>query len=69
MLSTDKITMWTDRKDLELDSFPEIWTDAEAEAPLLWPSDAKSWFFGKDPDAGKDWWQKEKGTAENGMVR
>ena len=36
-------------------------TDAEAEAPVLWPPDAKSWFIGKDPDAGKDWRQEEKG--------
>ena len=36
-------------------------TDAEAEAPVLWPPDANSWFTGKDPDSGKDWRQKEKG--------
>ena len=36
-------------------------TDAEAEAPIIWPSDVKSWFIGKDPDAGKDWKQQEKG--------
>ena len=36
-------------------------TDTEAEAPMLWPHDAKSWLIGKDPDAGKDWRQKEKG--------
>ena len=35
--------------------------DAEAEAPILWPPDVKSWLTGKDPDAGKDWRQKEKG--------
>ena len=35
--------------------------DAEAEAPIFWPSDAKSWFIGKDPDAGKDWWWEERG--------
>ena len=35
-------------------------TDAEAEAPILWPPKGKSWFIGKDPDAGKDWRQKEK---------
>ena len=34
-------------------------TDAEAEAPIIWPSDAKNWFIGKDPDAGKDWRQEE----------
>jgi len=43
-------------------------TDAEAEAPILWPPDAKNWLIGKDPDAGKDWRQKEKGTAEDKMV-
>ena len=44
-------------------------TDAEAEAPVLWLPDAKSWLIGKDPDAGKDWKQKEKGVAEDKMVR
>ena len=39
-------------------------TDAEAEAPILWPPDAKIWLIGKDPDAGKDWRQKEKRAAE-----
>ena len=39
-------------------------TDAEAETPILWPPDAKSWFIWKDPDAGKDWGQEEKGTTE-----
>ena len=43
-------------------------TDAEAEAPVLWPPHAKSWLTGKDPDAGKDWGQEEKGTAEDEMV-
>ena len=43
-------------------------TDAEAEAPILWPPGAKSWPFGKDPDAGKDRRQEEKGTAEEEMV-
>ena len=38
-------------------------TDAEAETPVLWPPDAKSWLIGKDPDAGKDWGQEEKGTT------
>ena len=40
-------------------------TDAEAETPKLWPPDAKSWIIGKDPDAGKDWRQKEKGKTED----
>ena len=43
-------------------------TDAEAEAPILWPSDAKSRLTRKDPDAGKDWRQEEKGTTEEAMV-
>ena len=41
----------------------------DAEAPVLWPPDAKSQLIGKDPDAGKDWRQKEKGTTEDEMVR
>ena len=44
-------------------------SDAEAEAPVLWPLDAKSWLIGKDPDDGKDWRQKEKGMAEDEVVR
>ena len=43
-------------------------TDAEAEAPVLWPPDAKNWLIGKDPDAGKDWRQEEKGVTEDEMV-
>ena len=43
-------------------------TDAEAETPILWPHDAKNWLTGKDPDAGKDWRQEEKGMTEDGMV-
>ena len=43
-------------------------TDAEAEAPVLWPADAKSQLTGKDPDAGIDWGQEEKGTTEDDMV-
>ena len=41
---------------------------ADAEAPILWPPDAKSWLIGKDPDAGKDWGQEEKGMTEDEMV-
>ena len=41
---------------------------AEAEAPILWPPDAKNWLIGKDPDAGKDWRQKEKWAKEDEMV-
>ena len=43
-------------------------TDAEAEAPILWPPDAKSLFIGKDPDSGKDWRLKEKWAAEDKIV-
>ena len=43
-------------------------TDAEVEAPIPWPLDAKNWLIGKDPDAGKDWRQEEKGTTEDEMV-
>ena len=43
-------------------------TDAEAEAPILWPDDARNWLFGKDPGPGKDWKQEEKGTTEDEMV-
>jgi len=43
-------------------------SDAEAEAPVLWPPDAKSWLIREDPDAGKDWRKKEKGMTEDEMV-
>ena len=43
-------------------------TDVEAEAPILWPPDAKNRILGKDPDAGKDWKWEEKGTIEDEMV-
>ena len=43
-------------------------TDAKAETPVLWPSHAKSWLTGKDPDAGRDWGQEEKGTTEDEMA-
>ena len=43
-------------------------TDAKAEAPILWPPDVKNWLIGKDPDAGKDWRQKEKGTTEKEIL-
>ena len=43
-------------------------TDAEAEVPILWPPDANSWLFGKDPDARKDWKQKEKRKKEDEMA-
>ena len=43
-------------------------TDAEAEALILWPPDVKNWLIGKDPDAGRDWGQEEKGMTEDEMV-
>ena len=44
-------------------------TDVEAETPILWPPDEKNWLVRKDPDAGKDWRQEEKGTKEDEMSR
>ena len=44
-------------------------TDADAEAPIIWPPDAKSRLPGKDPDAGRDWGQEGKGTTEDEIVR
>ena len=66
---------WTARR-----SYQSIWKEispeysldglmAEAETPILWPPDAKNWLIWKDPDAGKDWGQEEKGTTEDEMVR
>ena len=43
-------------------------TDVEAESPILWPPDAKSWLIAKDPDAGRDWEQEEKGMTEDAML-
>ena len=43
-------------------------TDVEAETPILWPPDVKSWLIWKDPDTGKDWEQEEKGATEDEMV-
>ena len=43
-------------------------TDDEAETLILWPPDSNSWLIWKDPDAGKDWGQKEKGTTEDEML-
>ena len=43
-------------------------TDAEAEAPICWPPDVMSQLIGKDPDAGKDWGQEEKGMTEDEMI-
>ena len=43
-------------------------TDAEAEAPILWPPDVNNWLIRENPDAVKDWRQEEKGTTEDKMV-
>ena len=43
-------------------------TDVEAETPIIWPPDVKSWLTGKDPEAGKDWRREEKGKTEDEMV-
>ena len=43
-------------------------TNAEAETPIFWPPDAKNWLIWKDSDAGKDWWQEQKGLTEDEMV-
>ena len=43
-------------------------TDAEVETPILWPPHVKSWLIGKDPDAGRDWGQEEKGTTGEEMA-
>ena len=57
---------WTSRRSNQ-SILKEISPDAEAETPILWPPDAKSWLIWKDPDAGKDW-RQEKGTTEDEMV-
>ena len=48
--------------------YSSIFIDVEAETPVLWPPDGKSWLIWKDPDAGKDWRQVEKGVIEDRMV-
>ena len=60
------LVWWLHNKQLSLNS--ELRTDVEAETPILWPPDAKSWLIWKGPDAGKDWGQEEKGTTEDEMV-
>ena len=62
---------WTARRSNQsiLKEFsPGCSLDVEAETPILWPPDAKNWLIGKDPDAGKDWGQEEKGMTEDEMV-
>ena len=59
-------------KKQQLEPNMEQWTDTiestDAEALIVWPPDAKNWLIGKDPDAGKDWRQEEKGMTEDEMV-
>ena len=43
-------------------------TDAETEAPIVWPPDAKNWLIGKNPDAGKDWEQEKMKVTEDKMI-
>ena len=62
---------WTPRRSNQ--SILKPWdfferNDAKAVTPVLWPPHVKSWLIGKDPDAGKDWRQEEKGIAEDYMV-
>ena len=60
---------WSNQSILrEINGFFIGRTDAEPEAAILWPHDVKSWLIGKDPDAGKDWRQEEKGTTEDEIV-
>ena len=66
---------WTERrsnqsilKEISPEYSLEGRTNAEAETSILWPPDAKNWLLGKDPDAGKDWGQEEKGMTEDEMV-
>ena len=55
-------------KEISLEYSLEYWTDAEIETAILWPPDVKNWLIWKDPDAGNDWRQEEKGTTEDEMV-
>ena len=63
-----------DRKEIQpVHSEDQPWdffgrNDAKAETPILWPPDVKSWPTGKDPDAGRDWGQEEKGMIEDEIV-
>ena len=64
---------WTARRFTVYPKGNQSWifigrTDAEAETPVLWPPDAKSWLIRKDPDAMKDWRQEEKGMTEDEMA-
>ena len=67
---------WTARRSSqsilkEISDHPWVFigrTDTEAETPIFWPPGVKSWLIGKDPDAGRDWGQEEKGTTEDDMA-
>ena len=77
---TDAFKLWCWRSPLNFKEIKsvspkgnQLWifigkTDAEAEAPIFWPPDVKSWLIWKDPDAGKDWRREEKGTTEDEMI-
>ena len=69
----DTFEQWCWRRFLRVPWGDKSWvfiggTDVKAETPVLWPPDAKSWLIWKDPDAGKDWSQEEKGMTEDEMV-
>ena len=78
---TDVFELWCWRSPLDFKEIKPVnpkgnqsWifterTDAEAETPILWQADMKNWLTGKDPDAGKDWKQEEKGMTEDERVR
>jgi len=70
--NTDQAWPWKEIKSVNpKENQPWIFigsTNAEAEAPIIWPPDAKSWFIGEDPDVVKDWKQKEE-AVEDEMVR
>ena len=76
-VSQDRLTkeIQLDIKIYKRNKVPPSWswvfigrTDVEAETPILWPPDVKSWIIWKDPDSGKDWGQEKKRTTENEMV-
>ena len=69
IMASSSITSWQPVHPKGDQSWEFIWrTDVEAETPILWPPDVKSWLSWKDPDAGKDWGQEEKRTTEDEMV-
>ena len=69
----DAFELWCWRRLLWVPWTHQSWvfigkTDAEAETPIRWPPHSKSWLIGKDPDAGRDWGQEEKGMTEDEMA-